>query len=353
MGAVATLDKQTQWQDLYLRKALNDSGTVPYAGGTWTHSPDLIPYGTEAVGDPGKVFGGSNFGKDLGRPTVLGSQNYYYMRAKNLGGAGNEGTMSLYYCPQNLFLFPSLWNQNQLSTSSGKTSLQVKAAQPNDVVVGSEPFVHTTDSQIHSCLIGRMVTKQHPNPLPKDGDFPNMSDLATFIVSHPDMGWRNVVLVDATVPTFSNKFLIDTTSQAPGSSAEFLIGVSFTNLTVGSQLEFSAGTPVPSGPDQGKVIRLTKTPVHQSDGSLGTSYLTIPAGYKTEVNYSYWAKTPIKKNWTVRFFALQIVPDEHPAAPFARPVHELGAGIDATHPLLVSGGIQKAIRVGDVSCAGV
>ena len=53
---------------------------------------------------------------------------------------------------------------------------------------------------------------------------------------------------------------------------------SLKDLTPGSQVAFSAGTPVPSGPDQGSLIQLVQTPVTQSNGSLGTASLTILAG---------------------------------------------------------------------------
>ncbi|MDR3476036.1 MAG: hypothetical protein P4M09_30695 [Devosia sp.] len=343
----------TQWTDLYMRKALDDNGSVPYTGGTWTNSPDIIPYGTTVVGNPTATFGGSNYGSDQGRSTVFEQQNYFYMRAKNLFNGAETGTLFLYYCPQNLFLFPSLWSKNQLATSSGKPSVDVSAAKLNDVVVVGEPFTYVPTNNIHSCLIGRLVTPKNPNPLPQDGDFPAMSDLATYIANHPNMAWRNVVLVDADIPTFTNTFTIDTTPAAPGTSAQYLIGISFNKLTIGSQLAFSAGTPIPSGPDQGKVIQLTQTAVTQTDGSLGTSYLTIPAGYKTSVSFSYWAKTPVQKGWVVRFYAIQIVNSAHAARAFARPIHELGVGIGKDHPLLaLGGGMEQGIRVGDVSLIG-
>ena len=343
----------TQWTDLFMRKALDDTGSVPYTGGTWTNSPDIIPNGTTVVANPATAFGGSNYNSDQGQPTVFEQQNYFYMRAKNLATGPETGSFFLYYCPQNLFLFPSLWTNNQLSTSSGKTSVAVSAAKTGDIVVTGEPFTYIPTNQIHSCLIGRLVTPQNPNPLPQDGDFATMADLATYIVNHPDMAWRNVVLVNANIPTFTNTFQIDTTSMTPGTSGTFLIGISFTNLTVGSQLAFSAGTPIPSGPDQGKVIQLTQTAVTQNNGSLGTSYLVIPAGYKTNVSFSYWAQTPVQKGWTVRFYAIQIVSSSHEVAAFARPIHELGIGIDQDHPLLRLGGeMQKGIRVGDVSLIG-
>jgi hypothetical protein len=344
----------TQWSDLLIRKALDDSGKVPYQGGTWTNSPDIIPTGTQVVANPAQAFGASTYNQDLGKPTVQYQPNYFYVRAKNLSSGAQTGQIYLYYCPQNLFLFPSLWTSNQLKTSSGKDNVAVSAAKNGDVAVVGEPFTFLPTSDVHSCLIARVTTPTNPNPLPNDGDFQDFNALGQYVMNHPNVGWRNVVLVSANIPTFTNYFTIDTTPMAPNSNGLFLIGISYSNLTVGSQLAFSAGTPIPSGPDAGKVIQLVQTAVTQSDGSLGTSYLTIPAGWKTQVSFSYWAQTPIRAGWKVQFYAILVTDGTSPLFEHASPIHQLGvAGLDEKHPLLAAtGGISRGIRIGDVSVVG-
>lgn len=345
----------SQWKDLLLRKALDDTGTVPYPGGSWTNSPDIIPNGAAVVADPQATFGTKDAYKaDQGQPTVRSQRNYFYVRAKNLAAAAETGDVFLYYCPQNLFLFPSLWKDNQLGTSSGKTSIPVTAPNAGDVAVTPEAFTYIPDSDMHACLISRVATKANPSPLPNDGDFADIDGLAKFIVSHPGYAWRNVVLVDKGVPTFNHTFWIDTTSIAPDKTQMFLIGISFNNLSPGSSLAFSAGTPIPSGPDKGKKIELVQTEVPQADGSLGTAYLSIPGGYRTMVSYSYWAKPPILANWKVQFYAIQIVGPKSALIKAALPIHQLAhPGLDHDHPLLRLGGDQLyGIRVGDVSTIG-
>jgi hypothetical protein len=355
--AINNLLESTQWTDLMVRKALDDNGQVPYSGGTWTNSPDIIPNGTVAVGDPQGTFGtAASFNSDPGQPTVSQQVNYFYVRTKNLAAGAESGTVSLYYCPQNLFLFPSLWSKNQMKTSSGKTSLPLSAAAANAVSVTGEAFTYTPVSDIHSCLIAQVQTQANPNPLPADGTIANMSDLATYICNHPNMGWRNVVLVDHDVPTFINNIAVDTTSLKPGTNATMLIGVSYTNLSIGSQIAFSAGTPIPSGPDQGKLIQLAQTAVNQNSGSLGTSYLTIPAGFQTNVALSYFAQGNVQPGWSLRFYAILVVePGDAKLAAHALPVHELGIdGLDESHPLLKmgAGGITTGIRIGDCVLTG-
>ena len=341
-----------QWTDMFVRKSLTDTGQNPYPGGDWTTSPDIIPYGTTAVGAPATVFGTpAAYGADQGKATVFEQSNYFYGRAKTLAPAAQTGTLYFYYCPQNLFLFPSLWSKNQLSTSSGKTSLPLAAAKTNDIAVTAEPFTYVPTNNIHSCMIARLETPTNPNPLPNDGDFTTMDDLSKFICAHPNYAWRNIVLVDSGVPTFTNTFQIDTTSLAPANTAQFLIGISFTNLSTGSQLAFSAGTPIPSGPDQGKLIQLAQSAVPQSSGSMGTQILTIPGGYKTNVSFTYWANPPVQKGWTVKFYAIQIVSAHSALREHAVPIHHMKIpGLTPEHNLLRLGGDQMTgIMVGSVS----
>lgn len=345
-----------QWTDMFVRKSLNDTGANPYPGGDWTSSPDIIPNGPTVDPNPAATFGAASYGSDLGKATNFEQTNYFYARAKNLSAGAQTGTLYLYYCPQNLFLFPSLWANNQMKTSSGKNSVALSAAKTNDVAVTPEPFTYVPTNNIHSCLIARLVTPTTPNPLPNDGDFTTMSDLAAFICKHPNYAWRNVVLVESGVPTFTNTFQIDTTSLQPGSQAQFLIGISFKNLSTGSQLAFSAGTPIPSGPDVGKIIQLVQSAIPQSSGSMGSQILTIPAGYKTNVSYSYWANPPIQAGWQVQFYAIQLVsPTEAELHALASPLHELDVpGLTPQHPLLaLANSDMRGVLVGSVSTVGV
>lgn len=337
------------WNDVYMRKAIGDDGTVPFAG-VWTASPDIIPNGTTAIDNPQTYYAG-NYASDVGQATAPFHTNYFYVRGKNLAAGAATAKFELYYCPANLFLFPSLWNQNQLSTSSGKKQVEATAAATGDVLVGSEPFSYVApDESIHHCLIARVITPAHPNPLPQDGDIGTSEGLAKFIVDNPNYAWRNVVTVDRGVPTFTHTFTIDTTPV--GTGGKYLIGLSYKNLTVGSKVSFSCGTPIPSGPDQGTVIELKEMSVAQRNGSAGESFVTIPAGFKSTVSYSYTAQTPVLNNWSIEFFALQVV-DAASADLFqkATPLSDFGAAMESNHPHFSDSesgdGMQgRAVKVG-------
>jgi hypothetical protein len=328
----------TMYDDVYMRDSLSDQGMVP-ASGAWTKSPDIIPNGTVLIQDPVKTLTDS-WNSDVGQPTTLNQQNYFYVRAKNLSDGAATATLKLYYCPQHLFLFPGLWVENLMATSDGKTEVSASAGKKGDILVPDRPFTNVPISQEHHCLIGQVITNAHPNPVPMN--ISDMGALAQYILSHPNMAWRNVVLVQKDIPTFTHYFNLDTGDEG----GEVLMGVSCKNITVGSSVAFSCGTPIPSGQDKGKLIELVKTPVPQSDIFMGQEQYYLPANFKTKISYSYWAKPPIQEGWDVHFEAFYIVEPSHELYKYAATLSELG------YPGARDGGIGKLIRIGQCSTSG-
>ena len=76
------------YNDVYMRKALDDNGTVPYSGATWTWSPDIVPMGANVLSDPGTTLT-DNYGTDPGQSTTIGQPNYFSVRGKNLYDSGD------------------------------------------------------------------------------------------------------------------------------------------------------------------------------------------------------------------------------------------------------------------------
>jgi hypothetical protein len=78
-----------QYDDMFLRDAIDDTGQVPYTGRTVCFSPDIIPYGQTNVTNPDAFFGG-NYGQDLGQTVTPSSNNNIYVRVKNLGAGATS-----------------------------------------------------------------------------------------------------------------------------------------------------------------------------------------------------------------------------------------------------------------------
>lgn len=331
----------TIWNDVYMRKNFQDSGVIPSNGG-WTNSPDIIPNGTNLISDPVNTLTNNWNGPDVGKATVLYQPNYFYVRAKNLSAVATMAKMELFYCPSHLFLFPSLWRDNQLLTSDGQTFVQASAANAGDVMVPNQPFTLIPTDTEHHCLISRVITGQHPNPLPQDGDIPNMDALATYIQNNPNMAWRNVELITKDIPTFNRTFHVETGNE----DCQIMIFLECKNIK-GSSVSFSCGTPIPSGPDVGKTISLSETQVTQDSMSLGTQIFSIPKNFSATINYSYFNKTPVQKGWEVNFHAVLMVSQASDLHATATPISELGNG----HPL-VANSMEKGVLVGSIFTIG-
>jgi len=331
------------YDDVFMRDNLSEIGTAEPKGGVWTHSPDIIPTGVNLLENPVSYLT-ENWRRDVGRKTVYKQQNYFYMRAKNLHQGAREATFELYYCPQNLFLFPDLWIKNQLSTSDGKKEVHTSTEKYAGILVPDNPFVHIPESDTHHCMIGRVITADHPNPLPTREQVGNFDQLAKYILDHPGMAWRNVALVKKDVPTVISSFGFDSGSAG----GRILIGLNCSNAPLGSSVAFSCGTPIPSGPDQGKTIELQKTVLTQPSMFLGQEEMNLPANFKSKITFSYWAKPPVLKAWKIIFEAILVVEQDHELSPRAKPLEEHGYNVS----LIENGNLLRGIVIGSVTFQG-
>jgi hypothetical protein len=326
-------DGASQYDDIFVRANFGDSGSIP-ATGTLSTCPDIIPSGTQPVADPVNTFTNnySNSGAN-GQDLVANAQNYIYMRGKNLHNGPETGTLQLYYSPASLLLYPSLWSQNQLKTSSGKSTVPVSAQNLGDIVVGQDPFTwvpQMPNAGDHYCLVGRVVTPSHPNPIPATG---NISDFATYIANNRGMGWRNVVVVNAGSPTFTSAIRYN---QGEMGGAMY-VAIKGTAVPKGAQVSFSCGD---SGPNP--LINMAPYTATGTDFLVGLP-TNIPANFASQISYSYFANntTPLP-NWSISMVVFYFAPPGH--ATHARGIapHKLGirgAALDDIGP-------SKAVQVG-------
>lgn len=323
-------DTAAQYDDIFLRADFGDTGSVP-ATGLLSTSPDIIPSGIAPIADPVKVFTdnyantGAN-GKDL----VANAQNYVYMRGKNLHNGPESGTLQLYYSPASLLLYPNLWSQNQLKTSAGKATVPVSAKNLGDIVVGQDPFTwvpQIPSSGDHYCLIGRVVTPSHPNPIPPIG---NISDFASYIAHNRGMGWRNVVVVDKGSPTFTNSIGYNQ-GEMGGNMYVAIKGIS---VPKGAEVTFSCGDSGPS-----PLINMTTPPFTATGADFLVGLPTrIPANFASNISYSYTAcGTTPPPGWSVSIVVFFFAPPGHDA--YARGIspHKLGirgAALEEIGPMM-------------------
>ncbi len=321
----------TQYNDIFLRANLGDNGSVP-ATGTLSTSPDIIPYGLAPVNNPVSFFT-NNYSQDVGKDLTANAQNYLYMRGKNLMNGPETGTLALYYSPASLLLYPDMWQQNQLKTSTGASTVPVSAAKLGDIVVGADPFVWTPQMPNpgdHFCLVGQVVTPSHPNPIPATG---SISDFASWVANNRGIGWRNVVVVNSGSPT-----LTQSVSYSQGTEAgSMYVAIQGTGIPAGAQVSFSSGTPGPV-----PLINMAPYTATGSDFLVGIP-TSIPANFSTNISYSYYANgTKPLPGWSITITVFYFAPpsnDAHAKGISPEALGIRGAALDAIGPV-------KAVQVG-------
>jgi hypothetical protein len=320
-----------QYTDIFLRENLADTGTVP-APPPMAQSPDIIPSGLSPVSDPGSFFS-KNYNQDVGQNLIANAQNYIYMRGKNLMNGPETGTLSLYYSPASLILYPSMWQKNKLSTSSGVTAVPVSAQNLGDIVVGADPFAWTPQMPSpgdHFCLIGQVVTPSNPNPIPATGA---ISDFSKWVAENRGIGWRNVVVVDTGSPTITQSVPYAQGTEAGG----MYVAIQGKGIPAGAQVSFSCGTPGPN-----PLINMKPYTATGTDFLVGIP-TNIPANFSSSISYSYYANntTPLP-GWSLSISVFYFAPPSSSA-------HAKGISLDAlgiTGKALDVLGPTKAILVG-------
>lgn len=271
----------TKWNDVYSRSTLNDSGTSPRPG--TAASPDIIPYGLSPIDNPGDFFVVKNWDKDLGKTLDARIMNYIYFRASNLAGKEQTGKLYLYYSQASLLLYPNLWEKNVLKTQDGKDHYEFKVSKDGKLVSGMDdkqgtfvwkPEMITND---HYCLVGRIVTPDHPNDIPKVGD---IDDFSVFIATNLNYAWRNVTVIDRNSPDWSQT--VDYAQGDLAGAIKFILKC--TNLPIGSEVMFSCHTTGPK-----PLIAIEKTKITSSESQLCGVECNVPAGFKGDITYSYWS----------------------------------------------------------------
>lgn len=278
----------TQYNSVLLRQNLSDNGAIPRTGG-WTASPDLIAAGTSPTVDPQTTFGSdTSYSSDPTQPISQNAPNYIYLRGKNLGTTATTAEARAFYAPQSLFLYPSQWLLNQMTTSSGSPVSQITSIDANSIGVTTDPLVWTpaTTSE-HYCLVGFISTPDVPfTSQQPPAAVSSLDELATWIGKTGGTGWHNVQFAPN-----SATFTRSTVYPASSNASYVQIALTCTGLPVGSQVSFSCGTPLPDG----TVINLPATTVPTS-GQIGFFVkANIPAGWSSTISYTYYANggTPL------------------------------------------------------------
>ncbi|MBS7539527.1 hypothetical protein [Ancylobacter lacus] len=311
-----------QYGGILLRQNLDDKGLMPRTGG-WTASPDIIAAGTQPVHDPQAYFGSdTSYASDPTQEVVKEAPNYIYVRGKNvIGGDPQTGTARVFAARQSLFLYPSQWLENPLTTSRGETVSEIASVAANTVGVTIDPFVWVPkEVSEHYCLVGFISTPDYPFEKQKPSNaVTSLNDLAAWIGANGGTGWHNVQFASGQAATFTNS----TTYPASSTPAKIQFAITCISCPVGSQVSFSCGTPLPDG----TYINLPPTTITKPSQIGFVVDYDVPAGWTSPIYYSYYANgnPPVDSNFSVSMSASikSSTPGSEVFAAYVQPAHEV------------------------------
>jgi len=121
----------------------------------------------------------------------------------------------------------------------------------------------------HYCLVSRVATAEHPNPIPNTGSF---SDFATWVSQNGGIGWRNVTVVNTGSPEITFKTFYDQEDE-PGLMDILITAI---DCPVGSEVWFSSGTKL----ENGQYIAIPPRSIDLNPQTWGTQAY-IPSNWQT------------------------------------------------------------------------
>jgi hypothetical protein len=286
------------WNDQLLRLNLADNGTYPNRPGSPCESPDIIPYGVAPIPDWQTFFAG-NYASDVGENPFVDQDNFIYGRAKNLSANSATGDFHAYWSPASALMWPKQWSGNIMQTNQGANYTTFPLTPPNEIAVCGEPLKwnpRPIGPNDHYCLVGRVVTESHPNPIPNVTRLP---DFAQYIRDNPNMCWRNVVLVDGNRPETTFNVSYDQGDEA----GLMIVQIAGTSLPVAgpgqtpAQVAFNCSSPGPQ-----PLMLLNPTAITGPNPSYGINTY-VPANFVAPVTVSFWnnGNLPIDDNFNLDF----------------------------------------------------
>jgi len=155
------------YDGILCRASLADTGEIPRTPPV-EESPDTIPYGTRAVENP-RLFFTENYDQNVAKPVVAEQQNLIYVRGRNAGELAQNGTVYVYWAPQEQRNDPSVWQRNQLLTVDGHGQFPLTDVPAGEIAVATTPFTWTPDASLggtNAAILAVIATNEHPNPIP-------------------------------------------------------------------------------------------------------------------------------------------------------------------------------------------
>jgi hypothetical protein len=295
--SVGEADSTETYNDIFMRANAQDTGVIPRPGGM-TCSLDIIPYGSSPV-DP-KMFK-DDWNKDFGMNIQSNMPNYIWVRAQNLKSGAANGKIYLYWAKASICLLPHLWGKNQIPANEKEQFVTVSADNQYENIVGSKSFNWKPDTiqGDHYCLVARVETADHPNPVPKSGDF---DDLVKWLNTNPAFAWRNVNVVDS-----GTDESVTVAYEQDNQDRKMYFFLECTSFPRGAEVGFSCPDTALTPP-----ANFSQTIKGDTPSELLGSVIYVPANFKGDFTYWYRLKGQAPKpGFEITLHATYEIPKDH------------------------------------------
>lgn len=286
------------YMDVMMRDNFHDFGQSDVSGNL-CKSPDIIPVGINDLDKPAETLK-NNWFQDIGQNVLTDTNNVIYLRGISHSPESTTAKFYLYYSKASLLMYPEQWKDNLIPCSDGKEYYETAELSQGDVAVTEKPYIWKPSKveNDHYCFIGRVVTKEHPNPIPNAED---VRDFARFIAQNPNYCMRNIALVDKDIPDYS--VAVDYEQGKIGAQMHFVVE----NLGCSPDAEFSLSC-TDSSLASSICISRQKVP---ADHQLTGISVYVPEGFQSKLLLNFWNKNSEKaqEGWELSLKSFYIVDD--------------------------------------------
>ncbi len=178
-----------EWNDFYMRNSMQDDGSRPSNRTPYT-SPDIICY--KQINKP-KEFFKANYNYDPNQPVLIGDNNFFYLRGKNMAASNLSRFGFVYHSTASLLMNPTLWKPNRMVTKDNVPYTRILNVDPGQIGVAEDYFLWQPTSYEHTCLVGITAPTTEP-PVPDS--FSNNYTFVDWVRNRGNVCWRNHTLVN-------------------------------------------------------------------------------------------------------------------------------------------------------------
>lgn len=300
-----------QYQDIYMRDYVGDTGQVPSDTRMGvSQSPDIIPYGPNPDTNYQADFA-ANYNGPFGyiQNVNPAAYNYIYVRGFNAFPTAQTGSINLYWSPASLLLWPQGWIANRIANTNGTQSATIASTAPNTVCVGRGAFYWHPGSLSagdHFCLISQVVTQQDPNVFPT-----TIADFAQWVANNANIAWRNVNLVSAPAPQYS-AFV---SMQNPVAEVnQFTLTVTCTAVPDGAVVSLVGSEPSPLINFNFTVGPTNQTGTNPKVNQYGWTVFNVPGLFQEALQLSTTSAASLPGGASITYTYYWLVQRNHPLA---------------------------------------